>query len=38
MTLVELLRLIGLPEEAAEDVRKAAERSMEGMEPLSRTL
>lgn len=34
MTLVELLRLIGLPEEAAEGVLKAAERGMEGMEPL----
>ena len=34
MTLMRLMRLIGLPEEAAEGVRKAAERSMEGMEPL----
>ena len=34
MTLLELMRLIGLPEEAAEGVRKAAERGMEGMEPL----
>lgn len=34
MTLVELLRRIGLPEEAAEGVLKAAERGMEGMEPL----
>lgn len=34
MTLSKLLRLIGLPEEAAEGVLKAAERGMEGMEPL----
>mgnify|MGYP001624423359 FL=1 len=34
MTLVELLRLIGLPEEAAEGVFAFAERGMEGMEPL----
>ena len=34
MTLVELLRLIGLPEEAAEGVFAFAERGMEGMELL----
>ena len=34
MTLVELMRRIGLPEEAAEGVWKAAERGMEGAEPL----
>ena len=34
MTLVELLRLIGLPEEAAEGVFAFAERGLEGAEPL----
>lgn len=34
MTLWELLRLIGLPEEAAEGVLKFVERGMEGLEPL----
>lgn len=34
MTLVELLRRIGLPEEAAEGVFAFAERGLEGAEPL----
>ena len=34
MTLVELLRLIGLPEEAAEGVLAFMERGLEGAEPL----
>ena len=34
MTLVELLRLIGLPEEAAEGALKFAGRGLEGAEPL----
>ena len=34
MTLVELLRRIGLPEEAAEGVLAFMERGLEGAEPL----
>ena len=33
MTLADLLRLIGLPEEAAEGALKFAERGMEALEP-----
>ena len=33
MTLSDLLRLIGLPEEAAEGALKFAERGMEALEP-----